>query len=236
MPGMSPPFNHLLQALPAAELDSLRPRLESVELAKETVLVETGAPIRQVYLPHSGAVSMMVTFPEGQTVQVAMIGRDSIIGGSAALDGGPLLADAVVVVPGIASVLKVEDFRAAFHRSSALRNLVARHQQALFAQAQQSAACSTSHSVESRLSRWLLRARDLCASEGLPVTQELLAQLIGVRRNAISIVAHAFQQAGIIRYGRGQIEITDIEALRNTSCECYDAVKTQCDRLLNAPD
>ena len=107
--------------------------------------------------------------------------------------------------------------------------------QALLALAQQSAACNASHSVEARLSRWLLRARDLCGSETLPLTQEFLAQLIGVQRNAISIVAHAFQQAGIIQYSRGHIGITDVEGLRETSCECYDAVKAHHGRLLNGP-
>ncbi len=134
--------------LPAAELAFLRQRLESVELKKDAVLIEAGARVRQVYLPHGGAVSMMINFAEGQTVQIAMVGRDSIVGSSAALDGGPSLADAVVVVPGRASVLKVEDFRAAHERNRTLRHLVARHQ-ALSVQAQQSVAGSTSHSVES---------------------------------------------------------------------------------------
>jgi CRP-like cAMP-binding protein len=209
-----------LHALPAAEFDELRPHLEIIELVKETVLIEAGAPIRQVYLPHSGAVSMRVNFPEGQTVQVAMVGRDSIVGGSAALDGGPLLADVVVVAPDTASVLKVEGFRAAFERSRILRKLVARHQQAFSVQARQSAACNVSHSVESRLSRWLL-PHDLCHGEVLPLTQESLAQLIGVRRNAISIVAHAFQEAGIIRYSRGGITKRGARVL----CRRQDAVR-----------
>jgi CRP-like cAMP-binding protein len=111
-----------------------------------------------------------------------------------------------------------------------------RHEQAVFAHAQQSAACNASHSVEARLSRWLLRARDLCDGENLALTQELLAQIIGVQRNAISIVAHALQSAGIIRYSRGHIEITDLEGLRATCCECYQAVKARRDRLLKVPD
>jgi CRP-like cAMP-binding protein len=115
--------------------------------------------------------------------------------------------------------------------SSALRRVLVRHQQALSVQAQQAATCHASHTVEARLARWLLHARDLCG-EPLPLTQESLAQLLGVRRNAISIVAHAFQEAGLIRYSRGNIEIIDLEALRKTSCECYTTVRTQCDRLL----
>ena len=165
-----------------------------------------------------------------------MVGRDSVFGAAAALDGGISLTDAVVLLPGTASILDVADFRAAADRSAAFRTLLARHEQALFAQAQQSAACNASHSVEARLSRWLLRARDLCDSESLPLTQEFLAQMIGVQRNAVSIVANALQQAGIIRYSRGHIEITNLEGLRETSCECYQAVKAQHDRLLKPSD
>jgi hypothetical protein len=181
----------------------------------------------------SGAVAMMVSPSQGQAVEVAMVGRDSGGGVSAALDMGVSLTNAIVVAPGTASVLKAEDLRVAAGRSSTLRNLLAQHQ-ALSAHAQQSAACNASHSVEARLSRLALRARDLCDSEGLPLTQEFLAQIIGARRNAVSIVAHAFRQAGIVNYSRGHIEITDIDGSRKTSCECYWAVQRQCDRLLPA--
>jgi CRP-like cAMP-binding protein len=227
------PLNYLLQAMPAAERDALRLQLEPVELVRESVLVEAGSPLTHIYLPHSGVISMMVRLSEGQTVEVAMIGRDSVVRASAALDDGISLTDAVVLLPGSASVIEVAVLRAAADRSAVLRNLLARHEQALFTQAQQSAVCNASHSVEARLSRWLLRARDLCDSETLPLTQELLAQLMGVQRNAVSIVAHALQRAGIIRYSRGHIDIRDPEGLRETSCECYEVVKLQHLRLLN---
>ena len=230
------PPNDLLQALPSAEFEALRPHLEPFELVRETVLVEAGAPLRHVYLPHSGVISMLVRLSEGQTVEVAMIGRDSVFGAAAALDGGISLTDAVVLLPGRASIVNIAEFRAAADRSAVLRSVLARHEQALMVQAQQSVACNTSHSVEARLSRWLLRARELCDSESLPLTQEFLAQMIGVQRNAVSIVAHALQQAGMIRYSRGHIEIKNVDGLRETSCECYHAVKAQRDRLLNAPE
>jgi len=235
VPSIRPSSNFLLQALPAAELEALRPHLEFVELVRETVLVEAGNPLRQICLPHSGAISMMVRLSEGQTVEVATIGRDGVFGVSAALDGGISLTSAGVVLPGEASVLDAADFRAAADRSVIFRATVARHEQALLALAQQSVACNASHSVEARLSRWLLRARDLCGSETLPLTQEFLAQLIGVQRNAISIVAHALQQAGIISYSRGYIDITNADGLRETACECYGAVKAHHQRLLKIP-
>ncbi len=172
----------------------------------------------------------------GTTVEVAMVGRDSVFGASAALDGGISLAEAIVVLPGTAAILNIADFRAAAERSAALRALIARHEQALFAQALQSVACNASHTVEARLSRWLLRVRDLSDSETLPLTQEFLAQMIGVQRNAVSIVAHALQQAGMIRYSRGHIEIKDAGRLAETACECYRAVAAKRDRLLKPPD
>ena len=225
--------NRLLQALPVAEFEALRPYFEFVELAREAVLAEAGAAMTHVYLPHSGAISLVVGLSDGQTVEVAMVGRDGALGAAAALDGGISLTDAIVLLPGKASILEVTKFRAAVDRSTAFRNLLMRHEQALLAQAQQSAACNASHTVEARFSRWLLRARDLSDSETLPLTQELLAQLMGVQRNAVSIVAHALQRAGIIRYSRGHIDIRDPEGLRETSCECYEVVKLQHLRLLN---
>jgi CRP-like cAMP-binding protein len=228
--------NQLLQSLPAAEFEALRPHLGFVELVREAVLVEAGAPLTHIYLPESGIVSMTVRLSEGQSVEVALVGHDSVFGASAAFDGAFSLTDAVVLLPGTASILDAADFRAAADRSVALRALLARHEQGLVAQAQQSAACNASHSVEARLSRWLLWARDLTDNESLPLTQECLAQMIGVQRNAVSIVANALQKAGIISYSRGQIEITDVAGLRETSCECYQAVKVQHDRLLKPSD
>ncbi len=236
MPFLPLPSNHLLQALPRAEIEALRPHLQLVELVRGTVLVEAGAPLVHVYLPQSGVISIWTGFSEGQTIAVAMIGRDSILGVAVALDGGVSLTDATVLLPGKASMLDVRSFRAAVRRSVTFRTLLARHEQALFAQAQQSAACYASHSVEARLSRWLLHARDLTNGESLPMTQEILAQMIGVQRNAVSIVASAMQKAGILRYSRGCIEITSAEGLRETSCECYKAVRAQHNRMLKAPD
>ncbi|MCA6125478.1 Crp/Fnr family transcriptional regulator [Bradyrhizobium sp. WSM 1704] len=225
-----------MQALPAAEYAQLDPLLETVELTKEAILAEAGAPVQRVYLPHSGVISLMVNLSDGQSVEIATVGRDSIVGASAALHGWPLIADAIVVVPGTASALWAEDFREAVDRSATLRTLIARYEQALAAQTQQSVACNVSHPVEARLSRWLLRASDLCGSQALPLTQEMLAQMIGVRRNAVSIVAHGFQQAGILRYSRGHIEIIDIEGLRKSACECYATVKAHAEQLTENED
>jgi hypothetical protein len=142
----------------------------------------------------------------------------------------------IVQVAGAASILDTDVLRKLADRSVIFRTTLIRHEQALFAQAQQSAACNASHGVEARLARWLLRTRDLAGGEKLELTQEFLAQMLGVRRTSVSVVANALQNAGLIRYRRGHVEILNLEALRETSCECYGAVKSHSDRLLgNGP-
>lgn len=228
------PSNQLLQLLDAADFDLLRPHLATVELVRESVLEEAGVAVRYVYFPHVGSVSITVGLSEGQTIEVAMLGRDSVVGSGAALADGIAPSDAVVLFPGAASMLEITAFRAIAAASVRFRSLMIRHEQALFAHAQQSLLCNTLHPVEARLARWLLRARDLSDSEALPLTQEILAQMMGVRRNAISLVANALQRAGILRYSHGQIEIMDLRALETASCDCYSAVKAHCAHLLDA--
>ena len=228
--------NFLLRSLPAADIALLRPHLRTVELQRDEVLAEAGERIVRVYFPHSGVISLVVGLGEGEMVEAAMIGRDSVFGASAALGGGASVSHAIVRLPGEASTLDAEYLRIAAERSAPLRTTLARHAQALFAQAQQSAACNACHTVESRLSRCLSRLRDLSGGDSLPITQESLSQMLGVRRNSVSIVAHALQQAGLIRYSRGAIEIADSEGLRGSACECYGAVKTYCDRLLGGQE
>ncbi|MGY4628727.1 Crp/Fnr family transcriptional regulator [Bradyrhizobium sp. USDA 4486] len=228
------PPNQLLQRLEAADFDLLRPHLATVAMVRESALGKAGAALRHVYFPHGGSVSITVGLSEGQMIEVAMLGRDSVVGAGAALADGIAPADAVVLFQGAASLLDIEAFRAVAAASTRFRSLMVRHEQALLAHAQQSLLCNTLHSVEARLARWLLRARELSNSEMLPLTQEALARMIGVRRNAISLVAHALQQAGIIHYARGQIEIVDLQALETTSCGCYSAVKAHHTRLIGA--
>jgi CRP-like cAMP-binding protein len=230
-PSIHPP-NQLLQMLEAAELELLRPHLATVEMVRESVLDEAGAAVRYVYFPHGGAVSITVGLSEGQMIEVALLGRDSVVGGGAALADGIAPADAIVLFPGTASMLEIAAFHAIAAASVPFRSLMIRHEQVLFAHAQQSLLCNTLHPVEARLARWLLRARDLSDSKILPLTQETLAQMMGVRRNAISLVANALQRAGIIHYARGQIEIDDLPALEATSCDCYATVKTHYAALI----
>ena len=175
---------------------------------------------------------MTRTVADAALLYAAMIGRDSVVGASESLGNDVSSLDAIVLFPGAASIVDIADFRTIAGQSAEFRNLLARHEQAIFSQCQQSAACNAAHSVEARLSRWLLRARDLWDGTTLPMTQELLARLIGVQRNAISIVAHSLQQDGIISYSRGRIEIMNSQALQATACECYQTVAARYEHLL----
>jgi CRP-like cAMP-binding protein len=231
MPLHSP--NRLLASLVPADIELLRPHLKPTELKNETVLYEAGDPIDRVYFPHSGIISLVVELSGGQGIEAAMIGRESMLGAAAALDGQVSLNKAIVQLPGTGDTLDVGRFRAVAEQSHALRTTLLHHEQVLFAQAQQSAACNASHAVEARLARWLLRSRDLSGSDTLALTQEFLANMLGVRRSSVSPVAVTLQRAGLIRYSRGYIEILDLEGLRSASCECYGTVKAHYDRILN---
>lgn len=225
--------NGFLSALSADDFELIRPHLRTVDLVQEFVLVEADETIKRAYLPHKGVISLVVRLAKGEHVQVAMIGRDSIFGSLSGLGGdGTALDTAVVLVPGIASTLDIDRLRAAADQSATIRTALVRHALAVYAQIQQTAGCNASHTVESRLARCLLHTRDLSGSDRLVLTQELMAQMIGARRNSVSLVANMMQQADFIHYSRGHIEITNLDGLSKTSCECYGTVKAQYDRLL----
>ena len=224
--------NNLLASLPAKDFELLRPHLKPFDMVHEDLLFDAGEVVNWAYLPHSGVISLVVGLADGQMIEAAMVGRDSLVGGSAALDGKVSLNRGIVQVEGAGSILAVEILREVAEKSVAFRTSLIRHEQALFAQAQQSVACNASHGVEARLSRWLLRTRDLAGGDKLGLTQEFLAQMLGVRRTSVSLVANTLQEAGLIRYSRGRVEITDLEGLRQTACECYETVKLQSERLL----
>jgi len=171
----------------------------------------------------------------GHIIEAAMVGHDSIVGASSALDGRISLNKGIVQAPGAASVMPVAPFRKAAEKSDTVRAALVRHEQALFVQAQQSAACNASHKVEARMARWLLRARDLSDEDTIPLTQEFFSQMLGVQRTSVSDVAHNLQQLGLIDYSRGRVQITNLQGLRREACECYLTVKSHYDRLLKRP-
>lgn len=225
--------NGFLSALAPDDYELVRPHLRTVDLIQEFVLVEVDEAIKRAYLPHRGVISLVVRLAKGENVQVAMIGRDSIFGSFSGVGGdGTALNSAVVLVPGVASTIDLDHLRAAADQSVTFRAALVRHALAVYTQIQQTAGCNASHTVESRLARCLLQTRDLSGSDKLVLTQESMAQMIGARRNSVSLVAHMLQQAEFIHYSRGHIEITNLEGLSKTACECYATVKTQYHRLL----
>jgi CRP-like cAMP-binding protein len=222
-----------LSALSASDFELIRPHLRTADLAQDMALVEVDETLKRAYLPHKGVISLVVKLARGEHVQIAMVGRDSIFGALSALGDAVALNSALVLVPGVASTIDLDQLRLAADRSATLRALLARHGLAIYAQIQQTAGCNASHTVESRLARCLLHTRDLSGSDKIVLTQESMAQMIGARRNSVSLVAHTLQQANFIHYSRGHIEITNLEGLTKTSCECYATVKAQYDRLLH---
>jgi CRP-like cAMP-binding protein len=229
---VSRPPNGFLSALSASDFELIRPHLRTADLTQDMVLVEIDETLKRAYLPHKGVISLVVKLARGEHVQIAMVGRDSIFGAFSALGDAVALNSALVLVPGVASTIELDQLRLAADRSASLRALLARHGLAVYAQIQQTAGCNASHTVESRLARCLLHTRDLSGSDKIVLTQESMAQMIGARRNSVSLVAHTLQQANFIHYSRGHIEITNLEGLTKTSCECYATVKAQYDRLL----
>jgi CRP-like cAMP-binding protein len=226
--------NHLLASLAAADVDSLAPHLRFIALPQEMVLYEVGGTINRVFFPHAGVVSLVVELASGEMIEAAMIGREGVVGGLAALDSKISISRAIVQIAGAASVVDVDHVRRLGERSVNFRSTLIKHEQVLLAQSQQSAACNAIHTIEARLARWLLRCRDLIGSDELSLTQEFIAQMLGVRRTSVSIVANTLQQAGLIKYKRGHIRLVDLEALRDSACECYWTVKALSDRLIGA--
>jgi CRP-like cAMP-binding protein len=224
--------NGFLSALTDDDFELMRPHLRTVDLTQDSILAEAGERLPRAYFPHRGVISLVVSLARGERVQVAMVGRDSVFGCLSALGGEPVVLNtATVLVPGTASVLDADRLRAAAEQSPTLRSLLFRHALAVFVQSQQTAGCNAAHTVESRLARCLLQTHDLSCGNKLYLTQESLAQMIGARRNSVSLVASTLQEANFIHYSRGHIEITDLEGLKKTTCECYSATKLQYDRL-----
>jgi CRP-like cAMP-binding protein len=227
---MSHSPNHLLALLPSAVFGAIKPDLKLVKLNHGDVLAETGRPIRRVYFPHSGIISLVVEFSGGDLIETAIVGRDGVIGAASALNGRISFNRSIVQLGGVASVIGVERLRALTEANKLIGSIIIRHEQVLFAQAQQSAACNASHTAEARMCRRLLRMRDL-AGKRFKLTQQFLGQMMGVQRSTVSIAANTLRQAGLIRYRRGNIEILDVKGLREAACECYATVAAHYRKL-----
>jgi CRP-like cAMP-binding protein len=226
--------NLLLASLSTADAAALIPHLKSVHLEQKRTLFEAGEDIAEIYFPTNAIISLVIGLSTGEVIEAAMVGRDGVLGASAALDGKVSLNRAIVQLAGDALSCEISVLKGAALQSQTLLATLVRHEQTLFAQVQQSAACFATHHVQARLCRWLLRARDLAGSDTLNFTQEFLAEMLGVRRTSVTAVALILQRAGMLKYSRGKIEILNIDELRESACECYDAVKFQYARLLGS--
>lgn len=225
--------NGFLSALSESDFELIQQHLRTVDLAADSILIEKDDFLKRAYMPHKGVISLVVRLARGERVQVAMVGRDSIYGAFSPLAESRVLSNAMVLVPGVASTIELEPLKAAAGQSPTLRAALIRHGLAVYAQIQQTAGCNATHTVESRLARCLLHTRDLSGSNKIVLTQEAMAQMIGARRNSVSLVAHTLQQANFIHYSRGHIEITNADGLIRTACECYATVKADYAGLLH---
>ena len=216
--------NRLLAALPADDFELLRPNLQLIDLARGTVLIRSGEVPTRAYFPISGVIASYVTLSDGRLVEARIVGREGTLGAARGAGERASFTSAVVRLEGKASTIDYASLETFMDRSPAFRALLARHDAAQLAMADQSVACNAAHSAEQRLARRLLRLRRLSDDDKLSVTQDVLAEMLGVQRNSVSQVAHAMQARNLIRYSRGALEIVDFGALRQRSCECYDTV------------
>jgi CRP-like cAMP-binding protein len=227
------PQNQLLSALPQEEFERLWPNLECVSLAFQQVLYEANQAIEYVYFPNNGIVSLVTITEDGGTVEAATVGNEGMVGISILLGVDKIPVQAISQMAGDALRMRTEVFKREITPTSSLYGLLLRYTQALISQLSQTVACNRLHSVEERCCRWLLLCQDRVRSDQFALTQETLAQMLGVRRASVSVVAAILQKAGLIRYSRGKITILDRNGLEAASCECYRVVKAEFDRLLN---
>jgi len=233
----APSQNHLLAALPAAEYEYLSPHLELVAMPLGDALYESGGELRYVYFPTTAVVSLLYVTENGTSAEIAGVGNEGVIGIALFMGGETMPNRAMVQCAGYAYRLKPQLLKDAFNRaggrrSGALQHLLLRYTQALMTQMSQTAVCNRHHSVEQQLCRWLLLSLDRSPSNELTLTQELIASMLGVRRESVTEAAGKLQHAGFISYRRGHITVLDRSGLEKRACECYQAVKTEFDRLL----
>ena len=225
--------NRLLATLPAGVLSRLRSALEPVELALGQVIYEPDEPLSHVYFPTTAIVSLLYTMENGTSAEMGIVGCDGVVGIAVFMGGDTTPNRAVVQSAGESFRLDLKSFRHEFRRVTELHRVLLLYTQALLTQMSQTAVCNRLHSVEQQLCRWLLLSHDRLPSVELVMTQELIANMLGVRREGVSVAAHRLQTSGLIRYRRGHITIIDRPGLERAVCECYQVVKTECERLLN---
>ena len=219
--------NKLLGGLPRDHFDRLLPHLSTVILPQGLVLFESGDEVDQVYFPLYGMLSLLAVLRDGKAIETATVGREGVVGAMAGLGLYKSLVRVVVQMPVACSKIAATHFRTAAADSDAVRNLCIRYNEVLLSQARVTAACNALHPIEARFCRWLLQSADRAASDTIALTQEFLAEMLGVRRTSVTEVASKVQNAGVITYSRGVIKILDRATLLRMSCECYETLVDQ---------
>jgi CRP-like cAMP-binding protein len=227
--------NRFLAALGPADLALIEPHLRSLDLHQGACLFRAGDEIERVVFPHSGLVSLTILLANGNAVETAMIGREGLVGGSAGAGIFQAVNDACVQAPGKAVQVSSAQFHQAVMQSVTLREWAARCDAMQMAQAHQSAACHATHTVEERMCRWLLEIRDRSDSDRIPLTQEFLAKMLGVRRTTVTLVASKLQASGAIKWRRGHVHYLRRDILESVACECYGRMRRCRDQLLAEP-
>jgi len=230
--GQIPQQNHLLAALPASDYERLAPHLELIPLKLGEVLYEPGVQLRYVYFPTTSIVSLLYVMGDGASAEIAIVGNEGILGISLFMGVETTPSRAVVQSACYGYRLKAQLLKDEFQRFGPMLHLLLRYTQALITQMAQTAVCNRHHSVDQQLCRWLLLSLDRLASNELSMTQELIANMLGVRREGVTEAAGKLQEAGLISYRRGRITVLDRPGLEARSCECYEVVKKELDRLL----
>jgi CRP-like cAMP-binding protein len=224
--------NRLLDLLPRADTERLRPHLETVSISVKHVIYEPNGPIAHVYFPTSCVISLVTYLVDGSSVEMATIGLEGMVGLPIFLGADTMPSRAFGQVPGDALRITAAAFTAEVNRNGPMVRVLNRYTQALFNQVAQTTACNRVHLVEQRCARWLLQTHDRVGSDQFLLTQEFLAQMLGVRRSGVSAAAGLLQKAGLIRYARGRITVLDRPGLESAACECYGVIKREFDRLL----
>ena len=227
-----PQRNRLLAALPVAVWDRWRPQLEPVDLPLGTVLYEAGDTLTHVYFPTTAIVSLLYVLEDGASAEIAVVGGEGIVGIALFMGGASTPSRAVVQSAGMAYRLTATQMMEEFNRAGPVLHLLLRYTQALITQMAQTAVCNRHHSLDQQLCRWLLLSLDRLPSSDLVMTQELIANMLGVRREGVTEAAGRLHKSGLIRYRRGHITVLDRGGLEARTCECYAVVKTEYDRLL----
>lgn len=227
--------NHLLDALPAAVFGRLLPNLELVELPLGKVLYESGDTLRHVYFPIDCIVSLLYVMENGASAEISVVGREGMIGVALFMGGESTPSRAIIQSGGYAYRLLSRKFKEEFNLHTELLMLLLRYSQSLITQMAQTAVCNRHHSIDQQLCRWLLLSLDRLPTNRLTMTQELIANMLGVRREGVTEAAGKLQKLGVIEYSRGQINVLDRPKLEQLSCECYAVVKKETDRLMPRP-